>query len=473
MIIEAQPRAGVTGSRAWNFDDYAFGGRRKRLEPPMQIGGTTRNAFVAIGRDYASFSVNPMTSFNIGFDELLPGGTSRAIMKAFYQLVTIGLDPTDILWLGALHKKENDGKPSTDMHPAFINLLLKPETRWNPYVEKKDRALFTAFTELVNYQFNLASAKDPKRRRLASSPPKPRDPEWLIKWKRTLTKKVELHARTQQFTGRDDFLRFIKTLDEVSGAWFDGKVIRAQVRKRVLPIMGPLASDWFYKEPDRFQRLTREEYERDLERGLEARKKAHEKLYKSSGRNQVLPWVQLFEIDLPEELQTKLPAPEADHGKDQIHRVLGIGKYAKSESPAIPTQTEIKQPEIQAHGRESAVERTSEPEPPQAEAVSIFQRLANKTKESPNIQRAVAALHEIVRNQMTLQKLLLELAKLSYLEIDEEEDCGHKLRIQDSFRQEAKHLTEFRDLEDTVEAANSIIRNIINRDRAPEVEIDW
>jgi hypothetical protein len=299
MILETQSSSGDSANRGENFDGYAMGDRKERETPPRQIDGTFRPVFVAMVRDFARVSRNPMTSFNYGCQELLIESVAVRIMHASRAFITFGLKPTDVVWLGVLHRKGAGTNVSTDMHSAVLNFLLSSEVRWNPYFEGKDRATFVAFTELINYAFDLASAKDPARRKLAVSPPGTRDPGWLVSWKLFLTDATNERFREDPFIDREAFAQFVRNLEDVSRVTIDGKVLRAVVRDTEVLIKGALAGEWFYTDPDRYQRKSKQEYVADFERGLKARLSYHRSLADSHARHPSLAWMQLVPVESP------------------------------------------------------------------------------------------------------------------------------------------------------------------------------
>lgn len=307
MVIKPHPKQGAGLKRAFNFSNYMLD-PVGRAAVPVQILGPDRRVFDAAGEGYAPTTVNPITTFDIGFFELLDLPLAKLIIREIRDEFAVGLDPVDVLELAGLHATtDEEDDLSSDMHLGLVNKLITTGVQWNPYNEKSHRGWLTALTETINYRYNLASAKDPSCQRLVSYPNDRYDPQHVEELKLSLSEAVKQRHATKPFQTKGDFLGFVRNSKGVTRVVDRKSCVDISFEGCAVRMLGLLASNSYFEGKVRV-RKKREEYELDLKEARERRRKEQQALYDSRPKHNMLSWARIYypQIDAEFKLEREL-----------------------------------------------------------------------------------------------------------------------------------------------------------------------
>jgi hypothetical protein len=300
MICNVNPKKGSAGRRAKNFNDYVFGATcgngKTRIAEPQKIIGCEQLLVNCAGRILGVTVNNEATTFNLCFEEWIDLGLFRMIAEDFHEMVTIGIDPLDLVYIGGAHEKSAAGKCSSDGHILYLNSLLRSGVRWNAYFEKSDRALFTAWAELTNYRHNLSSPKDPAKTRLAVCLPNSKDEYEVCAAKEELNKALCKFIRDGNH-GKDSILQFLREYSGVRNMHQNPHSVSVKIEikgdEHDFLIRGAALRSGFVLDKTLYPRRSQAQYEADFKRGLNLREARHCKLYNVRPRNRSLGWLLL------------------------------------------------------------------------------------------------------------------------------------------------------------------------------------
>ncbi len=312
MTIEPNPKQGEGANRGDAFHDYIFGNvtcnGKERYAEPVDVFGTPHAVFSALAREYARYSSNPITTFNLNFAEHLGIATVRAIISRVDAVICAGLHDAEIIRLGAVHwecsenEKQRPTQPiddpaktiTTNAHIGYVNTLVSSGRRWQPYWEGADRGVFVALTEILNYDFHLASAKDPGRERDVICIPIPGDSPAVRSFKEDIEYRLRQAQQFRELECQRDARLLVATMDGVRnvvanreglevfpslGRPFEvkGKIVQSDERRAATEREKSLYHD----------RKLREEYWLDLVRWIGGREERHRRLRRAKKRFQL------------------------------------------------------------------------------------------------------------------------------------------------------------------------------------------
>lgn len=301
MFIEPNPKSGDGAERGAGLVDYGLSpvsaNGEERAEPPRHYFGVKPALFAAATKVLGGASTNPVTSFNLNFEELLLQNILEEITWRFHQMIGVGLPAEELLATAIQHTKKMDNPRGlgTDGHLGYCNLLLGCGRRWQPYYEASDRWLFTSAIELINYDYGLSSPKDPARRRLINAVPYPHDSDDLKCLKRTIEKELKERRKRGALPDAASVLAVLRNIGGIQ------KVVRQPASIMVFPkhfypfsLTGPIAlpeyEDARLEESIRTSarnRKPRPAYQLDYNVGLEMRRQRHLLFFRPAHRTSV------------------------------------------------------------------------------------------------------------------------------------------------------------------------------------------
>jgi hypothetical protein len=238
MTINPDGNGGdVDASLDYDYRNYDKAGRPRPVTP-VQLGGTPADLFRKLGRLYALFSCNPLSTLCASYEECPSLGERFQVMTTIVGFLLAGIEPWDVAWHAVAHWKREDESDvlSADDHLAIIPCVLSRGTRFQVFFDKADVADLAILQEMLNYKYGFSSPRQPEKFRVAMPAPAKSDTPDVKRFKGKVGERLKAAISEGRVVDRDTVIAWLERYPKITSVKPNDSSVTVQREGDAYPI---------------------------------------------------------------------------------------------------------------------------------------------------------------------------------------------------------------------------------------------